>query len=186
MASFLLSEVYIVEKVLSAGHPDLDDLTCEATVCTSLQQAHCEAIRSMVSAALEKNCDREEEESLRYELVKTMRRRGVTPEKRYQTLKEIIINASRVFGAEKTYYTVKRSAIVPHREYDEETMVADALKLLEETEPEKADDAAGSSGRNARSQAPRDLSLRGRGRVSPALPRNEEGLSRKRAREHKH
>ncbi|KAG0629837.1 hypothetical protein M758_1G133900 [Ceratodon purpureus] len=175
MASFLLSEVYLVERVLASGHPDLDDLTCEATVCTTRQQAYCEAIRNMISAACDhKNCEAEEEECLRLELVKAMRKKGFTPEKRYLTLKEIIINASHAFQAEKTYYNVKSSSIVPHRDYDDVTMCSEALHLL--GEPEKAADAPGSSSRN----------VRDRGRALPPLSPNEEGLSRKKAREHKH
>ena len=174
-----------MEKILASGHPDLDDLPCESTVCTSVQQAYCEATKNMIGAALDKNCDGAEEESLRCELVRAMRKKGVSAEKRYLKIKDIIINASRAFHAEKTYYTVKRSAIIPYKEADEETMIAEALKMLGETD-DKAGDAPGTSARNGR-QLSRDPSLRGRGRVVPPLPRNEEALARKRARhDYKH
>lgn len=183
MASFLLTEAYIVEKVIASGHADLDDLTLEATVCTNAHQAYCEAIKNMILCALEKNCDSEEEEHLRYELVKTMRRRGITAEKRYKRLKDVMIGASRTFSAEKTYYNVRRTPIIPAAVVDEETMITDALQLLGES-ANKASDAPGcSSARNVTKQAPRDPSLRGCGRVLPPLPANEEGLARmKRAR----
>ncbi|XP_024392999.1 uncharacterized protein [Physcomitrium patens] len=182
MASFLLSEVYIVERTIASGHAELDDLTCEATVCTSEHQAYCEAIKNMIRFALDKNCDSEEEESLRYEMTKTMRRRGISVERRYKRLKDLIIGASRAFNAEKTYYTVKRSAIVAQEKVDEEAMIIDALKQLGAMD-EKAEEPPKRASRNA-TQAPRDPSLKGRGRVLPPLLAHEQGLARKRARDH--
>lgn len=180
MASFLLSEVYTVEKVISSGHADLDDLTCEATVCTDAHQAYCEAIKNMISCALDKNCDSEEEESLRYELAKTMRRKGITAEKRYMRLREVIIGASRTFNAEKTFYNVKRTPILPAAVVDEEKIITDALELLGES---SVVDKAGKAS-SSRKATPRHPSLKGCGRVLPPLPSNEEGLARmmKRAR----
>jgi len=180
MASFLLSEVFVVEKIIASGHADLDDLTCEATVCIEAHQAYCEATKHMIRCALEKNCDSEEEDSLRYELVKTMRRRGLSAEKRYQRIKEVLIGASRTFSAEKTYFNVKRTPILAACVVDEERMITDALQLLGESEG-KDPSAAGCS--SARKATPRDKSMKGRGRVLPPLPANEEGLARmKRAR----
>lgn len=188
MASFLLSEVFILEKVIASGHADLEDLTCEATVCTDVHQAYCEAIKNMISCALDKNCDGAEEESLRQELIKTMRRRGITAEKRYKRLRDVIIDASRSFSAEKTYYNVKRTAILPAAVVDEDKMVTDALQLLgaeSSLETGKASSsAAASKGSSSRKSTTRNPSLKGCGRVLPSLPENEEGLSRmmKRAR----
>ncbi|KAG0619170.1 hypothetical protein M758_4G121600 [Ceratodon purpureus] len=186
MASFLLSEVFIVEKTIASGHSDLDDLICESTVCTSEHQAYCEAIKNMIRCAMDKNCDSEEEESLRYELAKTMRRRGISVERRYKRLKDLIIGASRAFNAEKTYYTVKRSAIIAHEEVDEQALIMKALEQLGAsggTSNELNGGDAPPGARNLR-PTPRDPSLRGCGRVLPPLPVNEEGLARKRAREH--
>lgn len=183
MASFLLSEVYIVERTIASGHSDLDDLTCESTVCTSEHQAYCEAIKNMIRCAMDKNCDTEEEESLRYELAKTMRRRGISVERRYKRLKDLIIGASRAFNAEKTYYSVKRSAIIAPEEVDEQALITNLLEQLGASNENVSDAAPGGATRIPR-QAPRDPSLRGRGRVLPPLPVNEEGLARKRAREH--
>lgn len=169
-----------MEKIISSGHADLDDLTCEATVCTEAHQAYCEATKHMIQCALEKNCDSEEEESLRYELVKTMRRKGLSAEKRYQRVKEVLIGASRTFNAEKTYFNVKRTPILSACVVDEERMITEALQLLGEPEGKDPSAAGCSSSRKA---APRDKSMKGRGRVLPPLPANEEGLARmKRAR----
>lgn len=87
----MLSEVYIVERVIASGHADLEDLTCEARVCTSEQQAYCEAISSMIQFSHDEDYDADEEENLRIELSKAMKRKGVNLEKRYRTIKDLII-----------------------------------------------------------------------------------------------
>ena len=191
MAQFMVKEVYLVERTIASGHPDLDDMACEATVCASEHQAHCEAVKNMVKFALDKNCTQEEEDSLRYELVKTMRRRGISMERRYKRLKDLIIGASRAFNAEKTYYNVKRSEILAHEAVDEDRLIREALEHLGVTPDSKPGPPPGtttcSSVKRKTRQGPRDSSStqnRGFGRVLPPLAANQEGLARTmRARE---